>query len=263
MHADFQVVDAGGGLYEARPTRHYFGAGHADVDANGDWTDQAIAFGNQIGSTELLVDANGQVTQDWAYTAFGEPADLDGPGGPSIGDSRYRYAGVWGYQTNPQIGAGGVTFPFLHVGARWYDPEAGRFLQGDPIGIEAGLNVYEYVFSHPTRGVDVLGFGFWDGSSWSVHDWVARNFWMRIHGTKTLAEMSDTRATAEGVGASVAGGIGVYYCGRYRMRWLNRGPHRLGKSGPFRSKYYFSYRSPKVPHWDIFRIPDWFLWKIW
>ncbi len=80
VHGDFDIVDAGGGSYEARATRHYFGAGHADGDASGAWTDQALAFGNQIGSTELLVDADGQVVQDWAYTAFGEMADLDANG---------------------------------------------------------------------------------------------------------------------------------------------------------------------------------------
>ncbi len=147
VHADFEI--SGGA---AVTTRHYFGPGHADVDASGDWTDQAIAFGNQIGSTELLVDADGQVVQDWAYTAFGEPADLGG-----TGDTRYRYAGDWGYEANPQIGAGGVTFPFLHVGARWYDPETGRFLQRDPIGIGGGLNVYAYARNAPTRIVDPAG----------------------------------------------------------------------------------------------------------
>ncbi len=143
----------------ARPTRHYFGAGHADVDASGDWTDQAIAFGNQIGSTELLIDADGQVVQDWAYTAFGEPADLDGPGGPAIGQSRYGFAGDWGYEANREIGTGGVAFPFLHVGARWYDPETGRFFQRDPIGIMGGINVYDYVSGMPTVFVDPSGLG--------------------------------------------------------------------------------------------------------
>ncbi len=152
MHADFEI--SGGA---AVTTRHYFGAGHADVDASGDWTDQAIAFGNQIGSTELLTDANGQVTQDWAYTAFGEPADLDGPGGPAVGQSRYGYAGDWGYETNSKWPIANGEFPFLHVGYRWYDPDTGRFLQRDPIGVSGGLNVYTYVENGPSWMVDPHG----------------------------------------------------------------------------------------------------------
>ncbi len=156
VHADFEI--SGGA---AVTTRHYFGAGHADVDASGDWTDQAVAFGNQIGSTELLVDGNGQVAQDWAYTAFGEMADLGG-----TGDTRYRYAGDWGYEANPEIGAGGLALPFLHVGFRWYDPETGRFLQSDPIGIEGGLNVYAYLEGNPVWSVDPDGLIPIEGVTW-------------------------------------------------------------------------------------------------
>jgi hypothetical protein len=45
----------------------------------------------------------------------------------------------------------------LHVGARYYDPTIGRFLQRDPIGISGGLNVYAYANNCPNRTVDVTG----------------------------------------------------------------------------------------------------------
>ena len=48
-------------------------------------------------------------------------------------------------------------FPFLRLGARYYDPEIGRFLQRDPIGINGGLNVYVYVASTPTMVVGPSG----------------------------------------------------------------------------------------------------------
>jgi RHS repeat-associated protein len=63
---------------------------------------------------------------------------------------RYGYAGAWGYQSQNE-------FPFLHIGARYYDPATGRFLQRDPIGIVGALNVYEYVGGSPTAKVDPTG----------------------------------------------------------------------------------------------------------
>ncbi|NLI41134.1 MAG: RHS repeat-associated core domain-containing protein, partial [Caldisericales bacterium] len=43
------------------------------------------------------------------------------------------------------------------MGARWYDPELGRFLETDPIGETGGLNLYNYVGSSPTLFIDPSG----------------------------------------------------------------------------------------------------------
>ncbi len=43
------------------------------------------------------------------------------------------------------------------MGARWYDPELGRFIEQDPIGEAGGLNLYAYVGSSPTLWVDPTG----------------------------------------------------------------------------------------------------------
>jgi len=113
--------------------------------------------GDQIGTTRVMTcdtnlnnctaGGNGEppITRRRVYTAFGEEISTSG----SV-DSRYRYAGAWGYQSHDD-------FAFVHVGARWYDPESGRFLQRDPIGIAGGLNTYEYARSSPTVGVDPDG----------------------------------------------------------------------------------------------------------
>jgi len=105
---------------------------------------------DQIGTTRLMTDTPGpgmspNVVSESAFTAFGEQI-----GGTA---QRYGYAGAWGYQTDNSADG----FPFLHVGARYYDPATGRFLQRDPIGIGGALNVYEYVGSAPTVGVDPSG----------------------------------------------------------------------------------------------------------
>ena len=56
------------------------------------------------------------------------------------------------------LGLGRVeTLGLYLMGARWYDPELGRFLEQDPIGETGGLNLYAYVGSSPTMWVDPTG----------------------------------------------------------------------------------------------------------
>jgi len=50
-----------------------------------------------------------------------------------------------------------ATAGLYQMGARWYDPELGRFLEQDPIGEAGGLNLYTYVGSSPTLWVDPTG----------------------------------------------------------------------------------------------------------
>jgi len=45
----------------------------------------------------------------------------------------------------------------LYLRARYYDPDSGRFLTKDPLGIAAGPNAYIYVKNSPPNLVDPLG----------------------------------------------------------------------------------------------------------
>jgi hypothetical protein len=51
---------------------------------------------------------------------------------------------------------------YLHVGARYYSPTLGRFLQRDPIGISGGLGTYQYVRNVPTAAIDPSGLIIYD-----------------------------------------------------------------------------------------------------
>jgi RHS repeat-associated protein len=56
---------------------------------------------------------------------------------------------------------------------RDYDTSLGRYIQADPLGIEAGQNVYGYVDGDPLASVDVSGleqfhyYGNWGGPGWA------------------------------------------------------------------------------------------------
>src|SRR4030095_16120572 len=41
--------------------------------------------------------------------------------------------------------------------ARWYDPQVGRFISEDPIGLAGGINQFAYVGNNPQNGRDPSG----------------------------------------------------------------------------------------------------------
>lgn len=131
---------------------------HAPGLAMRDVASTATSFlqGNLVGTTERILNASNEIARRSVFTAFGEPVYEGGSSGVTPIDSRYGYAGAWGYQeagsTDPLAELG-----WLHVGARYYDPAAGRFMQRDPIGLFGGLNTYAYCGNNPVNSVDPNG----------------------------------------------------------------------------------------------------------
>ena len=105
------------------------------------------------------------------FTAFGEPISSQG--------DRYGYIGAWGYRTHDD-------FHLVHVGARYYDAATGRFLQRDPIGIRAGINVYAYVANQPLAYMDPSGY--------TIIDWLLTGQWNPPPGVREAAEEEFARS---------------------------------------------------------------------
>ena len=120
-----------------RPTsesvRHVYGLGHvADVK------DGEISYNIQdrVISTRLNFEANNVAnTKKFLSLPFGQQLINDG----------VRYSFATGHEFDGDL---------YHMGARYYDPNVGRFTQKDPI---AGNNPYAYADNNPIGRIDIGG----------------------------------------------------------------------------------------------------------
>jgi len=118
-----------------------------------------------------------------------------------------------------------------HLGARYYDPQLGRFLSEDPAGISGALNLYSYAGNNPINGRDPTGLDedsgcqdedpyCADGGSGSANFfdlwYAAGEQWMSQNG---YGSIQDAFAELDRTGASAAvfdgGGSEVLHYGYY------------------------------------------------
>lgn len=94
---------------------------------------------DHLGSTAALVSGAGSVIERTQYEAFGATA----------GSSLARY-GFTAREVD-------LATKLMYYRARWYDPQQGRFITEDPIGLTGGLNFYTYVGNKPINYTDPSG----------------------------------------------------------------------------------------------------------
>jgi len=96
---------------------------------------------DHLGAPHQITDASGNTVWLWDQDPFGNGV----PGGTFSYD--LRFPGQF-YDPNAK----------LHYNYyRDYDPNTGRYIESDPIGLRGGINTYAYVAADPVNLVDRLG----------------------------------------------------------------------------------------------------------
>ncbi len=106
---------------------------------------------DELGSTRLLTDSSGDISDKYSYDAWGKLLWHEKVNANSI-DQPYQYVGRLGYYTHWQE----PYFGLMQLGVRFYDAEAGRFAQRDPIR-RASEPEYAYAKCFPTLFTDPDG----------------------------------------------------------------------------------------------------------
>lgn len=99
---------------------------------------------DRLGTVRDLADALGNLVNHVEYDSFG---NIVVQMNPAAGD-RYLFTGR---EFDPETG-------LYYYRARYYDPQLGRFIMQDPIGLlPSASNLYRYVRNSPTNGSDPRG----------------------------------------------------------------------------------------------------------
>jgi RHS repeat-associated protein len=98
-----------------------------------------------LGSTRQLTDSEENVTDEYEYTAWGEPVAESG-----TTESPFRWVGRWGYYWDDGTGT-------YYIRRRDYQPRSARWMSEDPLSYVVGMNLYQYVSSNAIGFIDPLG----------------------------------------------------------------------------------------------------------
>jgi len=118
---------------KSKVTRHVYGLGHVADVTNGEVT---YLHQDRLGSTRLMTDSEGEVVGEFKSLPFGQEIVNN--------DVRYSFA------TGKELDSSGL----YYFGARYYDPNIGRFTSVDPV---RDNHAYSYVGNNPMNYVDPSG----------------------------------------------------------------------------------------------------------
>ncbi|MGI6347007.1 MAG: RHS repeat-associated core domain-containing protein [Limisphaerales bacterium] len=131
----------------------YDAYGNVTIKNSGGNVISTSAYGNRflLANTVLaLANSSGSIVESYNYDAYGN-VTIKNSGGNVISTSAYGNRFLF------QGREYDYTTQLYHFRARWYDPETGRWLSNDPIGISGGLNLYAFCSNDPVNFVDPMG----------------------------------------------------------------------------------------------------------
>jgi RHS repeat-associated protein len=97
---------------------------------------------DHLGTPQVLTDDTGTIAWKAAYTPFGEAV-----ASIQTVDNPFRFPGQY-YDSET-----GLHYNYF----RYYNPQTGRYITPDPIGLEGGINLFVYLGDNPINAVDPLG----------------------------------------------------------------------------------------------------------
>ena len=170
-----------GSLYEVTgslKTKHIFmGPNRMASSFRGSEATEAISFyhTDHLGSSNIITNQAGNLIQNCEYLPYGEFATKTG-----ISATNYYFTGK---ELDDETG-------LMFYGARYYDPEIGRFITADPTiqfpyNLQS-LNRYSYCLNNPLRYIDPTGYnifddiGDWFGDVWDDIKEGAEELWDEI-----------------------------------------------------------------------------------
>lgn len=104
----------------------------------------SVYHADERGSVVAITDASQNVLQSYAYDPYGKV--LAAAGGIA---NPFQFVGTHGVLADEN--------GLYHMQARYYDPDARRFVAEDPLGLSAGLNLYAYAGGDPVNRIDPGG----------------------------------------------------------------------------------------------------------
>ena len=121
-----------------------------DTTGGGTLNERFYAMQDPNWNVTGLVDTTGSVQERYSLSAYGMPNFLTPTFAPRAGSSFDWDTLFGGYRWDSETG-------FYGVRNRMFDPHLGVWLERDPAGLMAGVNLYEYATSNPGRFTDPDG----------------------------------------------------------------------------------------------------------
>jgi RHS repeat-associated protein len=115
----------------------------------GNWSSHNFYHADGNGNVTALVNGSGALQASYKYDPYGRYLS----GGGSLAS-----ANGLRFSSKPWVGfAGSTSSGLYYYGYRFYDPYLQRWINRDPIGEIAGINLYSFVRSDPAGSIDLHG----------------------------------------------------------------------------------------------------------